>query len=70
MRRVRERTAGNRVYLTLTFDRRVVEHLDQAARLLCLSREQVLERGFDLLSLAAGVVLGHGEHCAEISPGA
>ncbi len=50
------------VLLTMRFERSTVDSLDMAARFLGVSRQEVLLRGFVLLTKAADVVLGHSEH--------
>ncbi len=64
MRKERTRAAGSHVCLTVTFPKSAVEALDDAGRMLELSREEVLLRGFDLLSLSACIILGHDDHNA------
>jgi hypothetical protein len=50
------------VCVTLLLERSTVDDLDAAARLLGVSRQEVLLRGFALLTHAAVAVLGHAQH--------
>ncbi len=63
MRRNRNQTLPPpSVCVTLLLERSMVDDLDEAARLLGVTRQDVLLRGFGLLTHAAVAVLGHAEH--------
>lgn len=54
------------VLCTLTLTREQADALDVAGRTLGLDRQGVLLRGFDVMSVAVGVVLGHDEHAPAL----
>lgn len=62
MRRTRERKPADRVQLTLILDRATVDEIDLAALRLGIDRQEVLERGFTVLTSAVGAALGHYQH--------
>ena len=61
LRKERQQT-GSHVLLTLVFDKPTVQSIDDAARILGIDRQEVLRRGFEMLSVAASVMYGHADH--------
>lgn len=53
---------GNNVQLTIVVPRALLDQIDQAARVLETTRDGVLIKGMQVLTVAAGVILSHHEH--------